>query len=109
MSNLHQNPSPVSLRNTGTRSNLSRSTQRAGSITVYGAEKREFFSFNLIAFALAGFFLFKVSLLSFYGSEGYAERLTIFQSGTVIEKLCARLLDIDPITAALSMLVSVFV
>ncbi len=108
MSKLHQNPSPVSLRNTGTHSNLSRSTQRAGSITVYGADKRDFLSFYSLAFALAGFFLFKVSLLSFYGSEGYAERLTVFQSGTVIEKLCARLLDIDPITAALSMLVSMF-
>lgn len=44
-------------------------------------------------------FLFKGFLLSYLGTEGYAERLADLEAGTVVEQAGAWVMQSDPVTA----------
>lgn len=99
-----QNP----LRKTGAQAHAVQRGQRAGSITLSGIRPRDILSFHFLALAIVVFFLLKVVLLSAYGTESYAGRVEMFMNGTSVEQFGGRLLDIDPITAALSNVLSLF-
>ena len=99
-----QNP----LRKSGAQAVTMQRDQRAGSITLPGIRPREIFSFHFLTLAIVVFFLVKVVLLSVYGTESYAGRVEMFMNGTSVEQIGGRLLDIDPITAVLSNVLSVF-
>lgn len=82
-------------------------SDRAGSITIPGIHPRDFLSFQALAVVLVAFYLVKSVLLSVYGFESYTARIELLLNGTAVEQVSGRLLDIDPLTAALSKIVSV--
>ncbi|MDG2340360.1 MAG: hypothetical protein P8L32_04085 [Paracoccaceae bacterium] len=79
-----------------------------GAFSIPGINSRDFLSFQFLTLLFVAFFLVKVVLFSAFGAEAYAERIVMFMNGNAIEQIAARALDIDPITAALSKMFSVF-
>ena len=82
--------------------------EQARSITIRGRRQRDLLSFNMVVLALVVFFLVKVALVNVYGVNGYEARVDMFMSGTMVEQFSGRMLDIDPITAAVSKLLGVY-
>lgn len=54
--------------------------------------------FKGVLYAVAGFILFKAFLLSAIGPDGYSDRLSQLQQGSVFEKGGAWVMRIDPLT-----------
>lgn len=98
---------PNPLRKSGAQAIAMQRRDRAGCITIPGITARDFLSFQALALVLVAFYLVKVTLLSVYGFESYTARIDLLMNGTVVEQVSGRLLDIDPLTAALSKIVSV--
>jgi hypothetical protein len=82
---------------------------RPGYVAVRPQSNEGVFTFGLISFALAAFLAFKVMLVVALNPTVYGLRVDVLANGTSIERLGARLMDIDPITQFFSqMILSVF-
>lgn len=57
---------------------------------------------KLVMLMLIGFLSFKSLVLAAYGPVTYNERLSKLENGTQIEKIGAKALQIDPVTAAVA-------
>ena len=58
--------------------------------------------YSLLLAVLVGSFLFKALMLSSAGPETYAERLSALQNGTLVERVGAFALAVDPVTEGLA-------
>lgn len=82
---------------------------RPGYVAVRPQSNQGVFSFGLLSFALAAFLAFKVMLVVALNPTVYSLRVGILAEGTSVERIGARLMDIDPVTQFVSqMILSVF-
>jgi len=97
-----QNP----LGKSGAQAIAIQKRRQAVRITIPGIPTRDAYSFYALAAVIVVFYLVKATLLSVYGTEGYAARIELLKNGTVVEQVGGRLLAIDPVTAGLSKIVT---
>jgi len=108
MLNVAPKPAHTPLRSAREHALEIQRRQQANSITLRGINPRDVLSFHFVTLSFVVFFLVKVSLVSYLGAEGYAERVEMFLDGTVVEQIAGRLLTVDPITAAVSQMFGVY-
>ncbi len=76
-----------------------------GLIRVTPKSKRRGFPIRGLILTVLGFFVFKAIMLASFGPVTYQDRLALLENGTVVEMAGAKVLGIDPITAAIADLV----
>ena len=76
---------------------------RDDGLIVLKPRRREIeFPLKGIVMLLIGFFFFKAFILASVGPDTYGERISILQSGTVLEKAGAWVMQIDPISQGIA-------
>lgn len=80
-----------------------RATMRRDGLVVMKPQRvRSAVSLKVLLLCLCGFFAFKAFLLSNLGPSGYQYRIDALNGGTSVEKAGAWIMQVDPISQALS-------
>ena len=69
-----------------------------GVVSLKAKRARIYFPAKGLLILAASFFVFKAFILSANGPDAYNDRLAMLESGTVVEVIGARLLQVDPLT-----------
>ena len=73
-----------------------------GLIIVKPRRKRGRFPLRVLAFAIIGYFGFKVVMLSFLGTVVYQDRIETLRQGSTVEQVGAWVMQADPASVALA-------